>query len=307
MLTLMEYVRQSIETNLFFLRIMKEHLIFAGAALTLKDASLVPSLMNLKNQFEELLINTISLSKGVVPPQALASGDIITPYTYRAEMATQHYTGIPINTNITQMELSLISTPYSAGIHNMEHAVMRLNQQIIVHLRTAIETQKTLINNILSCKMFANMYPLMMEHVTREAEHYLRHLQTLERRQSLIGGPKAAARGEIFWNNIMSEHAKFIRGLLDPKEEKLIQKANRFAGEFDELVRAARAAYDRLELLPQVTRKSMAAANNIKSFKEQGIMGIMECKIRSIILPLLSDHVLREANHYIKELSMFKV
>ncbi|HEX9062661.1 MAG TPA: DUF2935 domain-containing protein [Clostridia bacterium] len=307
MLTGIEYVRQSIETNLFFLRIMKEHLIFASAALTLKDAKLVPSLMNLKNHFEDLLMNTISLAKGTVPPQALAAGDIITPYTYRAEMATQRYTALPINTNITQIELSLISTPYSAGPHNMEHAVMRLNQQIIVHLRTAIETQKMLINNVLSCKMFANMYPLMMEHVTREAEHYLGHLQTLERRQSLIGGPRTAARGEIFWNNIMAEHAKFIRGLLDPKEERLIQKANRFAGEFDELVRAARAAYDRLELLPQVTRRSMAATKSIRDFKEQGTLGIIECKIRSIILPLLSDHVLREANHYLKELRMFKV
>jgi hypothetical protein len=52
MLTEMEYVKQSIETNLFFLRIIKEHLIFAGAAFTLKDANLVPTLIEMKNKFE---------------------------------------------------------------------------------------------------------------------------------------------------------------------------------------------------------------------------------------------------------------
>uniref|UniRef100_UPI0032605C1B DUF2935 domain-containing protein n=1 Tax=Clostridium sp. NkU-1 TaxID=1095009 RepID=UPI0032605C1B len=37
-----------------------------------------------------------------------------------------------------------------------------------------------------------------------------------------------------------------------------------------------------------------------RDFKEAGTKGINECKIRSIILPLLADHVLRESNHYIR-------
>lgn len=183
MLTAIEYTKQSIETNLFFLRIMKEHLIFAGAALSLQDASLV----------------------------------------------------------------------------------------------------------------------------TREAEHYLQHIETLQNHQSLIDGPKTAAMSEFFWNMIMEEHSKFIRGLLDPTEEELIQKANGFAGQFDELTQKARKAFEQIELLPGVTHNSMAATMDIKNFKEQGTQGILECKIRSIILPLLSDHVLREANHYLKELREFKI
>ena len=34
-----------------------------------------------------------------------------------------------------------------------------------------------------------------------------------------------------------------------------------------------------------------------------GVEGIEACKIRSLILPLLADHVLREANHYLRLLS----
>lgn len=306
MLTRMEYVQQSIETNLFFLRIIKEHLIFAGAAFTLKDSNLVPALIEMKNKFEEMLIKTISLANGVVTPQSLGAGDIITPYTYQAEAATQYYTGLPINTDITRMEAALIN---SNAVPNpmIEQSVNILNQEIITLLKAAVQTQKMLLANVLSCKMFVNMYPLMMDHVTREAEHYLQHLQTLQDGKSSVDGPETAAAGEIFWNNIMGEHSKFIRGLLDPTEEDLIQKANGFARQFDELTQAAREAYDRIELLPGVTRNSMAATVNIRNFKEQGTMGILECKIRSIILPLLSDHVLREANHYLKELQEFKV
>ena len=38
----------------------------------------------------------------------------------------------------------------------------------------------------------------------------------------------------------------------------------------------------------------------LRDFKAAGAKGIQECKIRSVILPLLADHVLREANHYIR-------
>ena len=32
--------------------------------------------------------------------------------------------------------------------------------------------------------------------------------------------------------------------------------------------------------------------------------GILECKIQGLILPLLADHVLREANHYLRLLDV---
>lgn len=37
---------------------------------------------------------------------------------------------------------------------------------------------------------------------------------------------KEAYEQEAFWNNIMGEHAEFIRGLLDPTEKDLMVKAN---------------------------------------------------------------------------------
>lgn len=35
---------------------------------------------------------------------------------------------------------------------------------------------------------------------------------------------------ELFWNQIMMEHALFIRGLLDPTECELLETADMFAG-----------------------------------------------------------------------------
>jgi len=47
------------------------------------------------------------------------------------------------------------------------------------------------------------------------------------------------------------------------------------------------------------TSDSLAAMERLRAFKTAGTEGLLECKIKSIIIPLLADHVLREANHYL--------
>lgn len=96
----------------------------------------------------------------------------------------------------------------------------------------------------------------------------------------------------------MMEHALFIRGLLDPSEEELICAADDFAKEYCELLEEAKkkdcmAAED---LRGRTIEKTM----QYRDFKAEGTKGITECRISGLILPLLADHVLREANHYLR-------
>ena len=129
-------------------------------------------------------------------------------------------------------------------------------------------------------------YPLLIEHVLREAKLYLSRLRALEGMKD-CGCPEGCG-DEEFWNRIMMEHALFIRGLLDPGEEALVTAANGFAGDYKRLLEGpGRSGAETL------TRK-------FRDFKIDGVEGIENCQIRSVILPLLADHVLREANHYLR-------
>ena len=103
---------------------------------------------------------------------------------------------------------------------------------------------------------------------------------------------------ELFWNQIMMEHALFIRGLLDPTEEQLITTADNFAKEYQKLLDEARNMTD--ETIKTITDKTITETVKYRDFKKAGAEGILACDIRSIILPLLADHVLREANHYLR-------
>jgi gamma-glutamyl:cysteine ligase YbdK (ATP-grasp superfamily) len=130
-------------------------------------------------------------------------------------------------------------------------------------------------------------------------------VQRLQRRER-INVEQEELEQEHFWNRIMAEHSKFIRGLLDPTEEELIMAADNFADEFDQLTQEAKQAIDRTIPISNVTEDSLNATREIRNFNTQGTQGLIECRIKSIIIPLLGDHVLRESNHYLRLLNMFK-
>ena len=100
------------------------------------------------------------------------------------------------------------------------------------------------------------------------------------------------------------EHALFIRGLLDPCEETLIKTAHEFAMDYKKLLERARTQNCRM--LQELADDSLAKTLEYRNFKATGTKGILNCEIDSIILPLLADHVLREANHYIRILECAK-
>ncbi|NLC96849.1 MAG: DUF2935 domain-containing protein, partial [Erysipelotrichaceae bacterium] len=105
---------------------------------------------------------------------------------------------------------------------------------------------------------------------------------------------------------IMAEHSKFIRGLLDPSEEELFSIADEFGSEFDRLTKKALDAINNRIPAEKVTQESLRATKAIRKFKAQATEGILDCNIRSIIIPLLGDHTLREANHYLRLLRTFE-
>lgn len=141
-------------------------------------------------------------------------------------------------------------------------------------------------------------YPLLIEHILRGARLYREQLRRLEGLSNC--SCEELRDNELFWNQIMMEHALFIRGLLDPSEETLINTADDFAEDYKRLLEASAAANNRA----MRGGNALTLTKEFRDFKRAGIEGIEGCQIRSIILPLLADHVLREANHYIRLLEI---
>ncbi|MBU3144406.1 DUF2935 domain-containing protein [Clostridium sp. CF012] len=305
MLSNTEFIRQSLELHLFFARIMKEHSFFLEIGFTQKDSNYIQQADNFRIEFDRLLAEAISLSNGVVSTSVLQSGEVITPFTLKAEMATAYFTGVNIPINLTKSEAGLMGNDELVISNNMlGQRVSMLNQRAMGLIKALAQFKTMVLSEVITCRIFTNNYPLLIDHILREAKFYFQLLQRLQSREE-INLERDAFEQETFWNRIMAEHSKFIRGLLDPTENELITTANNFGNEFDKLTRESKEAMDKTIPISKVTEDSLKATVEISKFKAQGTQGLLECKIKSIIIPLLADHTLREANHYLRLLKIF--
>lgn len=302
MLSSQRYITLSLELHLFFARIMKEHSLFLEAGFTPKNTKLSKEAEGYKENFERLLFDVVKLSDGRIRQQVIDSGEIFTEYTLNTERKTQDYTGIDINSKITLMEKELKCIKSSGIDGKMVSAVKKINCRAIKLLDGLIEFKMRVLDGMLSCKLFTVNYPLLIEHIIREAKLYRSYVEDLESNKDI--DKEDTKKAELFWNQIMMEHSLFIRGLLDPTENELISTSNNFASEFNELLQKVDNATEMT--MSSVTSDTLMETIKLRDFKKAGTKGIVDCEIRSIILPLLGDHVLREANHYIRLLNNYK-
>ncbi len=291
-----EYVTTSLETHLFFGRIMREHALFLLASFPAGETGYRRKADWFREQFERVLEHTVRLSDGMVGEAVLCSGEVVTEFTEMAERQTEKLTKIPINVRITQAEQRLRAGCKICPDRRMEQQVSILNQHILRLLNGLIALKEEVLREVLSCQLYTANYPLLIEHILREAKLYCQIVIALEKDGCM---PLADLKeAELFWNQIMMEHALFIRGLLDPTECELMKTADDFAGDYCRLLEEARKQDCRT--MDEVTRKTVETTEEYRDFKAAGTEGITGCGIRSVILPLLADHVLREANHYLR-------
>lgn len=291
------YVEKSLELHLFFGRIMKEHSFFLRAGFTPANREFSQKAEYFKIEFEKLLCEAVKLGNGIISRQVLCSQELVTEFTTLAEKQSACLTGISINNEITERELQLKSDCDPCGDNSERRGKVReLNQRALKLLNGLISFKETILKKVLCGEMFTANYPLLIEHIIREAKLYREYVECLEKNGSLNN--RSMKETECFWNQIMMEHAMFIRGLLDPSETALFDSADQFADEYCELLNKCRSAQNHT-----MSPDTLETTKRFRDFKTAGVQGIEQRKIRSIILPLLADHVLREANHYIRLLN----
>lgn len=321
------YELLSLENHLFFARIMKEHALFLEAGFPGKNADYIRRADWFKAEFEGILAQAAELGNGIVSGKVLRSGELFTDYTLDAEEQTAYLTGIRIRTGITRLERQM-NNGCGRIACGLTRQVERLNERALRLLDGLIAFKEEILREVTACNLYTANYPLLIKHIIREARLYrclIRKLQGYEdnvccelqayerngcceiqsqerrdcggARDENYDGCGDICAVEIFWNQIMMEHALFIRGLLDPSEEALIEAADGFAKEYRELLAEAKRKDCMAEELSERTRQETI---RYRDFKAAGTKGITECQISSLILPLLANHVLREANHYLR-------
>ncbi|GGE17119.1 hypothetical protein GCM10011571_18520 [Marinithermofilum abyssi] len=172
--------------------------------------------------------------------------------------------------------------------------------------------KRKVLGLILQCQLpGGNNFPLLVDHVSREAAYFRNRLEELNQGR-LEPLPDAIIDENVFFLRIMADHAKFIGHLLDPSERKLVEQAREFSHDFDQLLFQAkdlesmRPQSQTVPLLDQFLDQNRVSVKSLRDFKKTARELIEACRIKSIIHPLLADHVFREAERFLQIIDLFE-
>ncbi|MCZ8494382.1 DUF2935 domain-containing protein [Priestia megaterium] len=172
--------------------------------------------------------------------------------------------------------------------------------------------KRKILGLILTCQLpGSNNFPLLVDHTSREANYFRKRLIELNEGK-LKPLADAIIKENVFFLRIMADHAQFIGHLLDPSERKLVDMARNFSHDFDQLVFQARdlesmkPQSQTVPLLDQFLDQNRVSVASLRDFKKTARDLIEECRIKSIIHPLLADHVFREAERFLHIIDMFE-
>lgn len=198
-----------------------------------------------------------------------------------------------------QQEKKAYQVPNNAAL------VRKLNEESIELVHGFRNFKRNLLILIINCKVSGFNFPLLVDHIAREAEYFMRTLKKFNK-GVLEPIQDAIINENVFWLKIMMEHSRFIASLLDQSERNLVNTARKFGDDFEILLNQARDVESMLyhkqptyPIIGKVNKDSESAATELRAFKKAGLDLIKSCQIRSVINPLLADHVVREADHFL--------
>lgn len=269
---------------------MKEHAVFIEATMPPPGRQYGLRAGRFRQNYDRLMRSTIRLSSGAIQTNDLLSGQFYTQYTEKAERQAQTSTGICVDTGLTLMEHSI--EPYSLSFTVnpcIEQSVCALNESLLSLTDSFVRFKAELLDQRSTCGLFTMMYTADIEHVLLEAQRYQIILTRLQNRDDLT------TKDDIsFWTQNMAGHAKVMRGELDPTQAVFINQANAFANTFDTFANVETGGSNN-----STEGMLLSETQAIAEFKAMITKGIIDCKVQAIMLALYTDHLLREANHFI--------
>lgn len=189
--------------------------------------------------------------------------------------------------------------------------VQAFNSEVYQAAAAIWSYKRKVLDLTLRCQIRTNNFPLLVDHISREAAYFANRLKELNEGK-LAPTPDTVIQENVFFLRIMADHAKFIGHLLDPSERKLVEQAKEFGHDFDKLLFQAidldsmRPQSETKPLLSQFLDQNRVSVVSLRDFKKTARELIEACRIKSNIHPLLADHTFREAERFLDIIDLFE-
>ena len=297
MLTEEEFCKESIDTNLYYLRTLRDFCInielsFYGDNPYKGRAAL------LARESQDLGREIVTLTNGKVPSKGLNYQIFYTEYTLPIERLTEKLFNLNLGTDITEMQLKLTPTDTFEVNDELITTLTSFNDRATSIANEFINLAREIRDEMTSNNLFSYSYPTMYNFMIITIELYIGELNRLKER--IRKDPIIALDTEYGYNITAYEITSFLRGLIDPNATSYIEVLNNILNEiYPELLED----YNSLPLSPEnqqnLTERSIAVIRRIRLLISNMLRDLLDAKLYFIIEPLAIDNFYRNINYFL--------
>ena len=296
MLTEEEFYKQSIDTNLYYLRTLRDFCInielsFYGDNPYKGRAAL------LARESQDLGREIVTLTNGKVPSKGLNYQIFYTEYTLPIERLTEKLFNLNLGTDITEMQLKLTPTDTFEVNNELITTLPSFNDRATSIANEFINLAREIRDEMTSNNLFSYSYPTMYNFMIITIELYIGELNRLKER--IRKDPIIALDTEYGYNITAYEITSFLRGLIDPNATSYIETLNNILNEtYPKLLED----YNNLPLSPEnqqnLTERSITIIRRIRLLIRDMLKDLLDAKLYFIIEPLAIDNFYRNINYF---------
>ena len=294
-----DFIRESLITNLYYLRTLREYCARIQVSLPEKYQEYINISQSLAKRCEELGKELLQISNNKIPQSSIYSHIFVTKYTLECELLTEKLFDIDINTNLSEIEENLTPGEIEANEELVEK-ITNLNERIIILAGEFILFANDLYDKVKNQDVFTFYYNSLNTYLVSEVEVYIGELERLNQR--LLNDPSFVTDFEFYRNAFLYGIATFIRGEIDPIYTETWNKANDFTKEYKNIV----LEYKNMQLTPEnqknMTLNSLELARRFKTFIEECIEKLLKKELYFISAPITKDNALTAVNYFIYNL-----
>ena len=297
MLTEEEFYKESIDTNLYYLRTLRDFCInielsFYG------DNQYKSRAEFLARRSQDLGREIVTLTNGKVPTKVIDYQIYYTEYTLPIERLTEKLFNINLATDITELQLKLVPTDTFEVNDETIRTMTSMNERAIDIANEFIILAREIREEMTSNNLFSYSYPTMYNFMIITIELYIGELNRLK--EMIRKDPIIALDTEYGYNITAYEITSFLRGLIDPNANSYIEVLNNILNEiYPQLLED----YNSLPLSPEnqksLTERSIAVIRRIRLLIRDMLRDLLDAKLYFIIEPLAIDNFYRNINYFL--------
>lgn len=297
MLKEQDFLEQSLNSNLFYLRTLRDFCIniqlsFYGNSEYIGRAS------SLAKQSQDLGRELITYTNGIIPKDAKEYQLYYTDYTLATEKLTEELFNLNLATDITENISNLtVGTNQAPTLENIKK-IEDFNKKALTIATEFVDLAEEIRKKLLNNELFSYSYPLLYDYMIRTINIYKAELVRLE--EKIVKDPILVVDTEYDYNITVYEIISFLRGLINPNAARYILELNELLNEeYPKLL----DNYNNLPLSPEnqlmLSEESLRLLRKTRILIKDMLKDLLDANLYFIIEPLAIDNFYRNTNYFL--------